>query len=431
MKAVLLGTGAADGWPNPFCTCASCGWAQEAAVIRGQTAVLVDDDLLIDCGPEVPRAAVRLGRSLAGVRHLLLTHAHPDHTGPAALLWRSWAERREPLDLIGPPAALAACAEWIGPADPVRPVAVTPGDRLRLGRYSVRALAANHPDGAVLYDIAGDRPAERLLYATDTGPLPADTLAATDGAGYAAVLLELTGGGDQHLDETSFPAVLAALRRRGAITAATRVVAIHLGHRNPPGPELARRLRSWGADVLPDGAVVDVAAGSPRSGPGRARRILILGGARSGKSAEAERRLAAEPAVTYVATGPAPAPDDREWAQRVAQHVARRPPGWRTVETADLTPLLTDPPGPLLIDCATLWLAAHLDDGAAAEALVTAWRDTSAYAVLVSNEVGSGVHPATPLGRNFRDALGALNARLAAASDEVWLVTAGIPRRLA
>lgn len=446
MRLTLLGTGSADGWPNPFCTCASCNAARATGVIRGQTAVLVEDDLLLDCGPEVPRAAARLGLSLAGVRHLLLTHAHPDHTGPAALLWRSWAERREPLDVIGPPAALAACADWIGPADPVRQIPVRPGDRRRVGRYDVRVLAANHPDGAVLYDLAAPDlaapdlaaanlaaadPPRRMLYATDTGPLPASTLEAVAGAGYAVVLMELTGVGDQHLDADSFPRQLAELRRRGAITPATRVVAVHLGHRNPPGTELSRRLERWGAEVLPDGAVLH--AGTRPPGPVQAPyRVLILGGARSGKSAAAERRLAAEPQVTYIATGPVPdATEDPDWAARVGRHRAQRPPHWQTLETADLLPLLLHPPGPLLIDCLTLWLAAHQGDEAAADALAAAWRDTAAYAVLVSNEVGSGVHPSTAVGRTFRDALGTLNARLAAVADEVWLVTAGVPRRLA
>lgn len=430
MRLTLLGTGSADGWPNPFCTCASCAAARETGVIRGQTAVLVADDLLLDCGPEVPRAAARGGHSLAGVRHLLLTHAHPDHAGPAALLWRSWAQRREPLDLIGPPAALAACAEWIGPTDPVRQIPVTPGERRRVGRYDLRVLAANHPDGAVLYDLAD--PSARILYATDTGPLPASTLESVHGAGYAVVLLELTGVGDQHLDVDSFPGQLAALRRHGAVTRATRVIAVHLGHRNPSGPELTRRLASWGAEALPDGAVMTAGAEPGSSPPCPPRRVLILGGARSGKSAEAQRRLAAEPQVSYVATGPVPdEARDPDWAARVARHVACRPPSWRTVETADLAALLADPPGPLLIDCLTLWLTAHLGDQVAADALVAGWRDTAAYAVLVSNEVGSGVHPPTAVGRTFRDALGALNARLAAVSDEVWLVTAGIAQRLA
>ncbi|MEP6464574.1 MAG: bifunctional adenosylcobinamide kinase/adenosylcobinamide-phosphate guanylyltransferase [Frankiaceae bacterium] len=427
MRLTLLGTGAADGWPNPFCTCASCIWAREAGVIRGQTAALVNDDLLLDCGPEVPRAAVRQGHSLAGVRHLLLTHAHPDHTGPAALLWRAWAQRRESLDLIGPPAALAACADWIGPNDPVRPIAVAPGDRLRVGPYDVQVLEADHPDGAVLYEL--DR---RLLYATDTGPLPESTLAAVTGARYAAVLMELTGVGGQHLDSDTFPRQLAELRRREAVTESTRVVAVHLGHNNPHGAEFERRLAGWGAEAVADGTVLEVGTSPPRSSVRPPRRILILGGARSGKSTEAERRLAAEPAVTYVATGPAPdLRKDPDWTARVERHRARRPSDWPTVETTDLPPLLRDPPGPLLIDCVTLWLAAHPDDPAAADTLVTAWRDTTGYVVLVSNEVGSGVHPATPVGRSFRDALGTLNARLAAVSDEVWLVTAGIPRRLA
>jgi len=432
MRLTLLGTGAADGWPNPFCSCSSCGWARATGTIRGQTAALIDRDMMLDCGPEAPRAAARLGISLAGVRHLLLTHRHPDHTAPPALLWRSWAQRREPLDLIGPPAALRECAAWIGPTDPVTITPVAAGDALQAGGRQVRVLAADHPDAAVLYEI--DR---RLLYATDTGPLPAETLAATAGAEYRLVLLELTGCARQHLDQETFPAQLAALRRRGAVTDATRVVAVHLGHRNPIGPELDRRLAGWGAEAVPDGTVLDVAGDQPprqpRSPTARRppRRVLILGGARSGKSVEAERRLAAEPDVTYVATGPAPGPDDVDWATRVTQHRARRPPAWRTVETTDLLALLADPPGPLLIDCLPLWLSAHLDDEPAAHALVAGWRDTSGLVVLVSSEVGSGVHPASALGRRFRDALGALNTRLAEVSDEVWLVTAGIARRLA
>ena len=77
MEVVLLGTGAADGWPNPFCRCASCEDARRCGVLRGQTSALVDDELLIDCGPEAPGATSRLGRTLAGVGHLLITHAPP------------------------------------------------------------------------------------------------------------------------------------------------------------------------------------------------------------------------------------------------------------------------------------------------------------------------------------------------------------------
>ncbi|MDV3206202.1 MAG: MBL fold metallo-hydrolase, partial [Rhodococcus ruber] len=115
MEVLLLGTGAADGWPNPFCLCRSCSDAAARGEIRGQTAALVDDVLMLDCGPEAPRAALRHGRTLAGVRHVLLTHSHPDHLGPQALLFRSWAATDSEIEVIGPVDALDQCRDWIAP----------------------------------------------------------------------------------------------------------------------------------------------------------------------------------------------------------------------------------------------------------------------------------------------------------------------------
>lgn len=446
MEVVLLGTGSAEGWPNPFCACASCAGARRSRELRGQTAALVDGTLLLDCGPEAPRAAERAGRSLAGVRQLLLTHAHPDHVAGAPLLWRAWAGRAEPLDVIGPEPALAACADWVGPADPVRWRPVRAGDEILVGGYRVYALAAAHGgDGsgpALLYDLT-DAQGTRLLYATDTGPLPAPTLHAVRGAAYDLVLLEETFGdhtshGTEHLDLATFPTQLAALRAVGALTRHTRVVAVHLSHHNPPTARLAPRLARWGAEALPDGTVLDVGGPSPPR-PEPPRRTLVIGGARSGKSAYAEGLLAANDSVTYVATG-GTRPDDPEWAQRVAVHRERRPATWRTLESTDLEPLLGAAPGdPLLVDCLTLWLTAVLDatgtwsSGTAQPAraridgLVAALRTTAREVVLVSNEVGSGVVPATASGRLFRDELGRLNAAVAAACDEVTLLVAGRP----
>ena len=128
MKIQLLGTGSADGWPNPFCTCASCGAARTSGEFRGQTSALVDDRLLIDCGPEVPGAATRHGADLSGVRTLLVTHAHPDHVGPAALLFRHWAGRREPLDVYAPQGVLDLLSHWIAPDDPVHLHPLSAGD---------------------------------------------------------------------------------------------------------------------------------------------------------------------------------------------------------------------------------------------------------------------------------------------------------------
>ena len=170
----------------------------------------------------------------------------------------------------------------------------------------------------------------------------------------------------------------------------------------------------------------------------------MLGGARSGKSSYAEQLLARERVVDYVACGTPPGPDDPEWADRVALHRERRPASWRTVETLDLAGVLGGSGPPVLVDCLTTWLAGTMDEcgvwadrpgadgrlGAAVDDLLSAWTSTRRRVVAVSNEVGSGIVPATASGRRFRDEIGMLNARVAGASQRVELLTAGLPQRL-
>lgn len=174
----------------------------------------------------------------------------------------------------------------------------------------------------------------------------------------------------------------------------------------------------------------------------RPRRVLVTGGARSGKSAWAQESLRREADVTYLATA-VDDPDDPDWQVRLAAHRADRPARWRTVETTDVAVVLRRARGAVLVDDVGNWLTRALDDAggwtdpagvravrARTEDLVDAWRRTRARVVAVTNEVGSGVVPATASGRLFRDELGRLNARLAAHADAVVLVTCGIPRRL-
>jgi len=161
-------------------------------------------------------------------------------------------------------------------------------------------------------------------------------------------------------------------------------------------------------------------------------RTLVLGGSRSGKSAFAESLLTQAPAVTYLATA-ATDPDDAEWAARIAAHQARRPPHWHTLETTDLAAELRRDGAPVLIDSITLWVSAALEEPdleRRADDLVQAWTATARRVVAVSDEVGSGVVPASDAGRRFRDALGLLNQRLAATADDVHLVVAGLALRL-
>lgn len=184
----------------------------------------------------------------------------------------------------------------------------------------------------------------------------------------------------------------------------------------------------------------------PTAAASAGQRALVLGGARSGKSATAEAMLGECAAVDYVATGHPPGHGDAEWDERIRLHRARRPDHWRTVETLDLASVLTEPEpsAAVLIDCLATWLSQTMDQcglwaeqadadkqlAARQDELVQAWATTARRVVAVSNEVGSGVVPATESGRRFRDELGWLNSRLAATADEIWLCTAGIPTRL-
>ncbi|UER54644.1 MBL fold metallo-hydrolase [Kineosporiaceae bacterium SCSIO 59966] len=443
MEVLLLGTGSADGWPNPFCRCASCATQLDAGIVRTPTSALVDDVLLLDCGPETPRAALRAGRRLDRLEAVLLTHAHPDHSAPMALLSRSWAHRTEPLVVAGPGEVIEQWRPWAAPDAALRWYPVRAGEELRVGGYGVRALPAEHDGEAVLW-LVRDAEGRRLLYATDTGPLPEETVAALGAEPLDVLLLEETFGdhdthGTRHHDLPSFAADLARLRRAGAVGGGTRVVAVHLGHHNPPEPQLSSRLAAWGAAAGRDGEALTVGVGARPRPPTPARRTLVLGGARSGKSTAAERLLAAEPAVTYVATGrPADGADD-DWDARVRHHQQHRPPGWRTVETSDVTAVLRSASTPLLVDCLGTWLTGVLEDagawddaagweqtaGDAIDELLAAWRQVPVPVVAVSNEVGSGVVPAHRSGGVFRDWLGRLNQRVAAASERRLLVVAG------
>jgi adenosylcobinamide kinase/adenosylcobinamide-phosphate guanylyltransferase len=161
--------------------------------------------------------------------------------------------------------------------------------------------------------------------------------------------------------------------------------------------------------------------------------MLVLGGARSGKSRYAER-LVEHGAIcgTYCATAEA---GDPEMAARIAAHRARRGPFWRTVEAplelASAIAAETASERPLLVDCLTLWLSNVFMAGRRPEEegrkLCDALREAAGPVVLVSNEVGMGLVPETPLGRTFRDAAGWLNQDLAALADRVVFVAAGLP----
>jgi adenosylcobinamide kinase/adenosylcobinamide-phosphate guanylyltransferase len=169
---------------------------------------------------------------------------------------------------------------------------------------------------------------------------------------------------------------------------------------------------------------------APQAG---ARITLVLGGARSGKSAHAERLIeAARQPALYIATATA---GDAEMAARIAAHQARRGALWTTREASlDLVAAIAAADRPALVDCLTLWVSnlmlAGRDVAAEGERLVEALAARRAAVVLVANEVGLGIVPDNALAREFRDRAGRLNQRIAAVADSVVFIAAGLPLTL-
>ncbi|MGH9000317.1 MAG: bifunctional adenosylcobinamide kinase/adenosylcobinamide-phosphate guanylyltransferase, partial [Acidimicrobiia bacterium] len=152
---------------------------------------------------------------------------------------------------------------------------------------------------------------------------------------------------------------------------------------------------------------------------------LVLGGVRSGKSEVAEGLVGAGTA-TYLAT--AVVGDDADLAARVERHRQRRPAAWTTVEEpVDLAGRLSATPGPVLVDALGAWVANAPGFAPDVDALIGALAGRAAEddVVVVSEEVGLGVHPPTEVGRRFADALGSLNRRVAEVADRCLLVVAG------
>ena len=162
----------------------------------------------------------------------------------------------------------------------------------------------------------------------------------------------------------------------------------------------------------------------------KTRISLVLGGARSGKSAYAERLITAlPPPWVYCATAEA---FDSEMRERIAHHRARREPGWQTIEEPlGVARLIQFSASPVLVDCLTLWLTnlmlAQRDIEAETAKLLAAVRAARASIVLVSNEVGLGIVPDNALAREFRDHAGRLNQAVAAIASRVVFMIAGLP----
>ncbi|MHB0857993.1 MAG: MBL fold metallo-hydrolase [Anaerolineae bacterium] len=282
MEITFLGTSAANAYPEAFCLCSNCVRARALGgpSLRKRSAALIDDDLLIDLGPDVMSAAQVHGRPLTGVRHCLQTHVHADHLDPSHLLSRSpgYGTIGAPLlHFYASPATLGRVAELLA-RDCAPDSLLDPhvGERLNLtlqpvkalqsfmcGRYRVTAFPANHDPSVepLVYAVQAD--GKCLLYATDTAALPEETWQGfhQHHLRFDVVILDHTYGpgqpGSDHLSAHQVIEHAARLRAEGRLAEGARVFGTHIAHEgNPPHPDLADWAQQHGYQIAFDGLTI-------------------------------------------------------------------------------------------------------------------------------------------------------------------------------
>jgi phosphoribosyl 1,2-cyclic phosphate phosphodiesterase len=236
----------------------------------------VNDDLLLDCGPDIVAACAEQGISLRGLRYALVTHCHFDHFYPPNLEIRGERYRSEDrpplLTLVAGSSSLALLGQ-LGYTDRdlrIRRAVILPGGEIELPPYRIRAIAARHaPNIGDAMNFLIDDGTAAMLYAVDTGLYPAATLAALRGAAVDLLVIEATNGvggtSPNHLNHDNLDVQLDQLRRAGVVHDQTVIVASHFSHHNnPPHDPLARLLGRRGLQCAYDGLALEVVSHGPR-----------------------------------------------------------------------------------------------------------------------------------------------------------------------
>jgi phosphoribosyl 1,2-cyclic phosphodiesterase len=341
MHIEFLGTAAAEGFPDPFCACAACENARREGgrSIRLRSSALINDELLIDLGPDLYTAALRRGRSLGHVTYVLQTHPHSDHLDQNTLFARAagcQVEGTAVARVFCSRATIAQMDRRLLATQPHRSFAlpevqqaynlaitpIAPWQEATFGRYRVQTVKANHdvPElEAMLFAIEDTASGATLFYGTDTGPLPADTWTRLADLGWTfdVFILDHTfgfaGRSTGHLNQEQFLEEVDAARAAGVLTPASRVYATHVAHHSHAAhDELAARAELAGYDVAYDGLVVEVAV---------AEKVHDGQPVWCARRHHPARPTPIGPAIAAPALGPRGAPHER--LGRAALHPAR------------------------------------------------------------------------------------------------------------
>ena len=284
MTITFLGTAAANAFPEAFCKCRNCAQARTLGgpSLRKRSAALINNDLLLDLGPDIMSASHMHGCSLAEVRYCLQTHPHADHLDLSHLLSRSPAYGvvgAPVLDFYASRETLERAAETferdLAGYDLLSPEAekylnfkihrIQPLESFTVGTYSVMAFPANHAPGmgAMLYAIEAAGCA--VFYGTDTATLFEQTWQTfrQHKMRFDVVVLDHTYGPEQlgtdHLSARQVIEHANRMRAEGVLGPHARLFATHIAHEgNPAHPDLAAFAKEHGYEVAYDGLVVPI-----------------------------------------------------------------------------------------------------------------------------------------------------------------------------
>ena len=291
MKITFLGTAAAEGYPDPFCACDNCNGARRLGgrALRKRASVLINDDFLIDFGPDLLPASQMHDVPLTEIAYAVQTHPHDDHFFPDNFIYRSdrcHVEGAQHLQYAVSSHVALVFKEFFAkhfrsgddlgknhfPSLNLDLVIQHQWDTAELGPYTVLAIPAVHAPGTearifALRESAGllKRDAPSVLYATDTAPMPDGVWerVAEQGWTFDTVIMDCTHGTERHStvhhSSDSMLAEMDRMRKTGIVGDSTRLIAHHFAHHSNPLPDdFDRYGRERGYDVAYDGMVVEV-----------------------------------------------------------------------------------------------------------------------------------------------------------------------------
>jgi len=283
MKITFLGTGAAPSCPLPFCMCEFCRVARERGGqnLRKRSSAIINDDLLIDMGPDIMPAASSYGKSIADVRYLLQTHSHSDHFDPQILTTRApeyMGVNTPMLQIHASTGTLEKMAEMVRSEGYVKNFLdardqlrmnlqvfpVKPLQSFKMGCYQVTAFPSDHDRSVESLLWAITQADFTLFYGTDTDLIPEDTWKGfkEKKLKFNIVVLDHTYGpgadGSGHLNAMRFLQQVQRMRAEALLGVDARVLATHISHEgNLLHDELSQYAKKFGYEIAYDGLVVD------------------------------------------------------------------------------------------------------------------------------------------------------------------------------